>query len=106
MKITSWNCRGFGRKKKEEALKDIIKTSKTDIILLQETKMDSQDLLKATQVSLEKQSRNRRKCKGSLRRARHPVEYQQIRADQRRHEHALDPHQTSTQSHGQTGKPF
>ena len=50
MKITSWNCRGFRRKKKEEALKDIIRTSKTNVILLQETKMDSQALLKTMQV--------------------------------------------------------
>jgi exonuclease III len=50
MKLTSWNCRGFGRKRKEEALKDIIRASKLDILLLQETKMDSQDLLKATTI--------------------------------------------------------
>jgi exonuclease III len=47
MIITSWNCRGMGSKKKEEALKDIIKTSKASILLLQETKMSQQDALKS-----------------------------------------------------------
>lgn len=35
---------------KEEALKDIIKTSKSDILLLQETKMEEQDFLKTTKA--------------------------------------------------------
>ena len=48
MKLTSWNCRGLGSKRKEEALKDIIKTSTADILLLQETKMSQQDSLKAS----------------------------------------------------------
>jgi exonuclease III len=48
MNLTSWNCRGFGSKRKEEALKDIIKASKADILLLQETKMSQQDSLKAS----------------------------------------------------------
>jgi exonuclease III len=46
MIITSWNCRGMGSKRKEEALKDIIKASKESILLLQETKMSRQDSLK------------------------------------------------------------
>jgi exonuclease III len=48
MKLTSWNCRGLGSKRKEEALKDIIKASKADILLLQETKMSQQDSLKVS----------------------------------------------------------
>jgi exonuclease III len=48
MKLTSWNCRGFGRKIKEEALKDIIMTSKTEILLLQETKMEEKKFLNRT----------------------------------------------------------
>jgi exonuclease III len=39
MITTSWNCRGMGSKKKEEALKDILKISKASVLLLQETKM-------------------------------------------------------------------
>ena len=48
MKLKSWNCRGFGRKIKEEALKDIIRTSNTEILLLQETKMEDKDFLNTT----------------------------------------------------------
>jgi exonuclease III len=46
MKFVSWNCRGFGSTPKEEALKDIIKTSKAKILLIQETKMEGQDFLR------------------------------------------------------------
>jgi len=46
MIITSWNCRGMGSKKEEEALKDILKSSKASILLLQETKMSQQDVLR------------------------------------------------------------
>jgi exonuclease III len=46
MIINSWNCRGMGSKRKEEALKDIIKTLKASMLLLQETKMSQQDVLK------------------------------------------------------------
>ena len=35
---------------KEEALKDIRKTSKSNILLLQETKMEKQDFLKTTKA--------------------------------------------------------
>jgi exonuclease III len=47
MKLTSWNCRGFRSKRKEEELKDIIRALKSDILLLQKTNMDNEDLLKA-----------------------------------------------------------
>jgi exonuclease III len=46
--LTSWNCRGMGSKRKEEPLKDIIKASKANILLLQETKMSQQDSLKTS----------------------------------------------------------
>ena len=36
----SWNCRGLGSNQKEEALKDIIRINKPDILLIQETKME------------------------------------------------------------------
>ena len=39
LKTVSWNCRGLGGLTKVEAIKDIIKTEKLDILLLQETKM-------------------------------------------------------------------
>jgi exonuclease III len=36
----------MGSKKKEDALKDILKSSKANILLLQETKMSQQDVLR------------------------------------------------------------
>jgi exonuclease III len=48
MKLNSWNCRGLGSKKKEEALKDILRETKTDILLIQETKMSQQDSMKVS----------------------------------------------------------
>jgi exonuclease III len=48
MKLTSWNCRGLGSKKKEEALRDILRATKTDILLIQETKMSQQDSMKVS----------------------------------------------------------
>jgi len=48
MILTSWNYRGMGSKRKEEALKDIIKASRENILLLQETKMIQEDSLKTS----------------------------------------------------------
>jgi exonuclease III len=48
MRLTSWNCRGFGSRIKEEVLKDIIRTSNSEILLIQETKMEEQDFLNIT----------------------------------------------------------
>ena len=39
LKTVSWNCRGLGGLIKVESIKDIIKTEKPNILLLQETKM-------------------------------------------------------------------
>lgn len=50
MKFVSWNCIGFGSTTKEEALKDIIKTSNAEILLIQETKMEGQDFLKKSKA--------------------------------------------------------
>jgi exonuclease III len=48
MRLTSWNCRDFGSRIKEDALKDIIETSKSEILLIQETNMEEQDFLNTT----------------------------------------------------------
>jgi exonuclease III len=50
MKLSSWNCRGFNNKIKEEALKDIIRTSKIEILILQETKMEEKNFLNRTKA--------------------------------------------------------
>jgi exonuclease III len=48
MKLASWNCRGFGSRIKEEALKDLIRMSNPEILLIQETNMEEQDFLQAS----------------------------------------------------------
>ena len=40
MKYVSWNCRGLGRRLKEEALKDIVRMYSPEILLIQETKLE------------------------------------------------------------------
>jgi len=47
MRYISWNCRGLGTKSKEEALEDIIRINKPDILLVQETKMEDSTLHQA-----------------------------------------------------------
>jgi exonuclease III len=50
MKYVSWNCRGLGNKLKEEALKDIIRMTMPEILLIQETKLEESDLLQASKT--------------------------------------------------------
>ena len=50
MKLASYNCRGFGRRIKEEALKDLIRMSNPKILLIQETKMEQQDFLQESKA--------------------------------------------------------
>ena len=45
MKIVSWNCRGLGNSAKIEAVKDLMKVEPTDILMLQETKIEGEALL-------------------------------------------------------------
>jgi len=45
MKLTSWNCRGLGNPAKAEAVMDLQKIETTDILLLQETKIEDRKLL-------------------------------------------------------------
>ena len=45
MEITSWNCRGLGNPKKSEDVKDLLRMESTEILLLQETKIDKDTLL-------------------------------------------------------------
>ena len=45
MKVVSWNCRGLGGENKVEAIKNIIKYERPDIMLLQETKMSDVEVL-------------------------------------------------------------
>ena len=45
MQINSWNCRGLGNSSKAEAVKDLLKLAPSEILLLQETKIDGEALL-------------------------------------------------------------
>jgi exonuclease III len=45
MKVVSWNCRGMGRKVKEEAIRTLLRIETPDILLIQETKMEDKDFL-------------------------------------------------------------
>eukprot|EP00253_Pinus_taeda_P032996 PITA_32996 len=45
MKLVSWNCRGLGNPSKLEAVKDLLKTEPSDILMLQEAKIEGQALL-------------------------------------------------------------
>ena len=45
MKTVSWNCIGLGETNKVEAIKDIIKSERPDILLIQETKMSDVEVL-------------------------------------------------------------
>jgi ribonuclease HI/exonuclease III len=46
MQYVSWNCRGLGGKIKEEALRDIVRLERPEVLLIQETKMEDADLLR------------------------------------------------------------
>ena len=47
MKYISWNCRGLGSRLKEDALRDLIRIHKPEILLLQETKMEESAALQS-----------------------------------------------------------
>ena len=40
MQIVSWNCRDLGNPLKAEAVKDLLRMETSDILLLQETKIE------------------------------------------------------------------
>eukprot|EP00253_Pinus_taeda_P017122 PITA_17122 len=45
MQLISWNCRGLGNPNKAEAIKDLLKMETTNILMLQETKVEGETLL-------------------------------------------------------------
>ena len=50
MQIVSWNCRGLGNTIKDEALKDLIRLVPSKILLLQETKIEEEALLRLSKT--------------------------------------------------------
>ena len=45
MRLISWNCRGLGNPMKAKAAKDLLKIEPSDILMLQETKIEGKSLL-------------------------------------------------------------
>jgi exonuclease III len=56
MKLVSWNCRGLGNPTKIEAVKDLLKAAPSDILMLQETKIEGQALLEISRKKWNKSS--------------------------------------------------
>ena len=50
MQYVSWNCRGLGSTLKEEAIKDLIRLVRPEVLLIQETKLEEDALLRASDV--------------------------------------------------------
>jgi hypothetical protein len=48
MLFVSWNCRGLGSKLKEEAVKDLVRMTSPDVLLIQETKMEELETFQAS----------------------------------------------------------
>jgi len=47
MQYVSWNCRGLGSSLKEEAIRDLVRVLRPEVLLIQETKMEDEALLRA-----------------------------------------------------------
>ena len=47
MQFVSWNCRGLGSSLKEEAIRDLVRVLRSEVLLIQETKMEEEALLRA-----------------------------------------------------------
>ena len=50
MKLVSWNYRGLGRNSKIEAMKDLLRISNPDILLVQEKKIEDVEFLQASNI--------------------------------------------------------
>jgi exonuclease III len=56
MKLASWNCRGLGNPSKIEAVKDLLKADPSDILMLQETKIEGEALLEISRSKWNKRA--------------------------------------------------
>ena len=56
MKLVSWNCRGLGNPSKIEAVKDLLKADPSDILMLQETKIEGEALLEISRTKWNKRT--------------------------------------------------
>jgi len=48
MQYVSWNCRGLGSTIKEEAIRDLVREMRPEVLLIQETKMEEDVLLRTS----------------------------------------------------------
>jgi exonuclease III len=67
MKIVSWNCRGLGNSTKIEAVKDLMKVEPTNILMLQETKIEGEALLEISKNKWQKNTGKAISARGSSR---------------------------------------
>ena len=65
MQIVSWNCRGLGNPSKIEAVKDLMKVEPTDILMLQETKIEGEALLEISKNKWQKNTGTTISARGS-----------------------------------------
>jgi len=56
MRYISWNCRGLGSPQKVEAMRDLVRINKPEILLVQETKMEDDSALHAGNTFWKKSS--------------------------------------------------
>ena len=50
MQFVSWNCRGLGSKSKEEAVRDLVRMTSPEVLLIQETKMEELETIQASKI--------------------------------------------------------
>ena len=48
MQYVSWNCRGLGSTIKEETIRDLVRVIRLEVLLIQETKLEEDALLRAS----------------------------------------------------------
>ena len=65
MHIVSWNCRGLGNSSKAEAVKDLLRMASPDILLLQETKIEEENLLSLRKMKWKKNTGMEMSAQGS-----------------------------------------
>lgn len=56
MNLVSWNCRGLGNPSKIEAVEDLMKAEPSDILMIQETKIEGHALLEIDNTKLNKRA--------------------------------------------------
>ena len=67
MQIVSWNCKGLGNPLKSEAVKDLLRMETSDILLLQETKIEEDALLSLSQTKWKKNTGKAISARGTSR---------------------------------------